>query len=413
MTTYALRIWGGPNRPSPWSLLAALVLLPIFVGCAPSGTRSTAKNTPSSTDIVAPYQMPALSIQAAWGNVMTRTQPTVLPDNHLFVFDNAVTPDGKWLVGVVQPRDFISNTTRPSFMSLYNVDTGEIKTLQQLLHPQSQVLGASADDNWIVWSEAPDQPNFADWTLWAYNLQSGQVVQVARAAQDNGQPVHGPYPLPMVEQGQLLWSQAIGPISQNDLTNAVVRLDDLATGTTMTLATRAGSSILAWPWAAWDQSVPGGDGYVALKNLVTGQPTKLEQQPKFVTLYGTSMVYADAASVYLLEDFTKSTTGEQTVFSSANNSGETTDHPQYPSLNSRIVGWTSYVTTQVFDRAEKRLVTLPSPNGPAVTWVVGRLLVWLTPEPKAQQDQDSQAGLTPATTIHVIDTSTLPAPPAH
>jgi hypothetical protein len=338
----------------------------------------------------------------------------VQPNNYTFFFENAATPDGQWLVGIVMPRDSQTNTTRPSFLALLNVNTGAIQTIAQLRSPQSAVLGVSADDTWVVWSEADDPPGYFDWTMWAYNRQSGQVTLLAQATQVNGKPVVGPAPVPIVDQGHLLWTQVIGPVSASDTSNEVVRLEDLATGTTTTVATGIYITMLAWPWAGWIQPVPGGDSYVALKNLVTRQTARLNQSPPVaVQMYGTSLIYADSASVNLVRDFTTGTTNAETVFSSATDTGQTTDTPQFPSLNDRLVGWTAFNSTQVFDRAEQRLVTLPSPNGPATVWLPGRLLVWLAPESKAQQDQDRQAGLVSASTIEVVDTSALPVLPAH
>jgi hypothetical protein len=360
---------------------------------------------------VPPYQVPALSMRAAWGQVAMRSYSASLPDHHHFVFEDAATPDGQWLVGVIQPDEFSDKSVAPSFLALLNVASGQIVTIRQLLHPQSQVLGASADDHWIVWSESNDVIGYsypgASWAMFAYNRQNGQITQLAAPARVNGQLVQGGDPAPLLDRGHLLWSQAVGPVGPTgNLTNLVVRLEDLASGTTSILATSAESAALAWPWATWDQLTPGANGSssiagITLKNVVTGQTVTFDQTFYQVELYGTSLVYTDYASVWLLNDFTRRgevdglPAGQQTVFSGGAYSAV---HPQFPSLNDRLVAWSSYVTTQVYDRAARRLVAMPSPNGPAYTWVGGRLLAWLAPGPNGNGQM----------TIEIVDTSTLP-----
>src|SRR5262249_27097456 len=84
-------------------------------------------------------------------------------------------------------------------------------------------------------------------------------------------------------EGDVLWSQALGPVTPSDdtsLRQAVVRLKDLTTGRVTTLATKAGESVLAGSWAGSAQlTSSGGQGHVTLGNLVTGQERHLQQQP--------------------------------------------------------------------------------------------------------------------------------------
>ncbi len=390
----------------------SLLLLLLLVGCANSSSQpAPTRNTGSAPSGPAPtVSAGPVPLQTAWGQVSIHRLPSAMSDNHVFVFDNAATSDGQWLVGAIEPRDFITNTTRPSFAVLYNITTRQIVTMHQLLTPQSQILAAAADDHWVVWTEADDQPNFFNWTLFAYNQQTRQVRQLAQATKINGQAVSGPYPTVVLDHGLLIWNQAVGPVSPATLDNAVVRTENLATGTVTTLATRAGAPLaLSWPWVAWSQVTTGSGGYTLLKNLNTGQELHITIQSSYITLAGTSVAYTDIQGyrLYLLSDVTQSTTNPQ-ILVQVEDAG---DHIQYITMNDRLIAWAQYTAIQVWDRAEHRLVTLPISNGESDSWVGGHTLVWLDPEPKAQQDQDLRENLIPTPTFDVIDTANLPVLP--
>ena len=160
----------------------------------------------------------------------------------------------------------------------------------------------------MIWSE--DDAGI-DSALFAYNRDSGQLTQVAQA--------DGPATAleAAVDQGKLLWSQFIGPAGPSTLANSVVKLDDLTTGNTSTLATGAICANLAWPLAAWSQLQADGNGGLAcgpgvIKNLVTGQTLPLAPGTAGPVISGTSVAYGDSQSVYLLNDETKSTTNPHT-----------------------------------------------------------------------------------------------------
>jgi hypothetical protein len=113
-------------------------------------------------------------MEKAWGNVPIRTLPIPLWLGRRFVADNAGTADGAWLVGVDQPDAFPA-THEASYAVLYCVRKREIRRMAELDSPASQMLWASADDRWVVWSEASDMPSFFDWRIFAYDLRTGSV----------------------------------------------------------------------------------------------------------------------------------------------------------------------------------------------------------------------------------------------
>lgn len=348
-------------------------------------------------------------MRQAWGNATVLRLPTVLSNNRYFGFDEAATPDGQWLVGDNQPRNFIRNPGLPSYAVLYNVATHQMVTMQQLQTPQSQIIGASADADWVVWEEADDAPSFFDWTMLAYNRRLGQTERLGQAVKGtNGQSVSGPFSGPVVDHGHVLWSQPIGPVSAQSLSNSVVRMEDLTTGTMTTLAISAGDVNLSWPWASWAQSGPEGAGYIQFRNLLTGQTARLDDMANYLAIAGASIAYVDdPISLNLVDDFMRGTSDPESL---------PIPNPQYlefVTMNDRLVAWDNNGDpdpgAMVYDRQLERFVSLPvTYQRSSSSWVGGHLLVWADPESAAQQTQDGQAGLTPAVTFDVIDTSTLP-----
>ncbi len=409
---------------SAWPVRSCAVLLLLLLGLtacsgstaqqAAATTTTPATSTPASATLT-PTPTPnsgPVDMQTAWGAVTVHQLPSAMGNNQVFVFENAATPDGQWLVGALEPRNFLTNTSQPSYLVLYNISSHQVQTLHALLTPQSQILSVSADDHWIVWSEASDQPNFFDWTLFAYNRQTGQVKQLAQAAQANGQAIPGPYPMPGVDQDTVLWNQVIGPISSTMLENAVVKVENLATGSVTTLATKAGPPLgLSWPWAMWSQGTPGVDAAVLFQNLNTNQRITFSGTVGFIALSGTSVAYTTSTnkSLFLLEDITRSASNATLITQVGD-----ANYLQFIAMNNRLIGWTAYsMTPQVWDRAQHRLVNLPitNPESEPGTWVGGHLLVWADSESPTQQDQDMKDGLTPTPTYDIIDTDMLPTSP--
>ena len=155
------RLWWSASAKRRGILLIVLMLF--VVGCD-SGTPPTARTpqTPTASPFsAATSTIPrALELEQAWGNVKVHTINVLQPDNRVIVFQNVATPDGEWLLCTSNPREPLDKTTRYSHLCIYNIATGQIKILQRLQSPQSQVMAAAASNRWVVWSESADQPNF-------------------------------------------------------------------------------------------------------------------------------------------------------------------------------------------------------------------------------------------------------------
>jgi hypothetical protein len=297
------------------------------------------------------------------------------------------------------PRKFL-NTTEPSYAALYDVRSRELRTMAELGSPQSQILEASTDGNWVVWSEAAD-PGFFDWRIEAYNLATGKVTDLAQAVRQGGSAVPGPEAWPVVSNGHVIWSQALAAMQPGGGTanNAAVRLADLSTGAITTLATAATAPVLSWPWAAW-QTGNRKDLWIEAVNLVGGRVVKIPGAFAELSMSGTSLVYNDARSLslFVVSDVATNPTPELLLRST-----DETDHLEWPTVSSRLIAWGQGSTTQVYDRVQQRFVTLPV-TGLSAAFVAGPLLVWSSPIANSSPPPGTEA----LEQLNVVDVRDLP-----
>ncbi len=373
---------------------------------SPSGQHGASLSaSPSTTPqptAVQSAEPATVTMREAWGSITVRSFSTAIGNDRFFNWQHAATPDGLWLVGTNVPRKFLG-TTQASYAVLRNVETGQLRMMATLATPQSQILEASADDRWVVWSEA-DGPDFFDWRIEAFDRTTNTVHEVAHAVQADGAAVPGPEAWPVVSGDRVIWSQAMAAMQPGGSTigNAAVRLANLTTGAITTITTGATAPALAWPWATW-QTGNATQLWIESRNLVTGQDSKTPGAFAELSMAGRSIVYndPDSLSLFLVSDVAADSKPVVLLTST-----DVTDHLQWPTLNDRLVAWAQDSTTQVFDRAQRRFVTLPV-TGLSAAFVAGPLLVW----------SSAIAGQSPAPAteaieqLNFIDVRSLPTGP--
>ncbi|HEX6292741.1 MAG TPA: hypothetical protein VFZ66_26390 [Herpetosiphonaceae bacterium] len=353
-----------------------------------------------------------VDLASAWGSQLQRqTVPVALDDDRVFV-PITVTPDGQHLIGSAIARRF---GTEPGRLVLLEVTSRRVTEIRHLPTPFTQAVGAAADQQWIVWSEAAQQPNFSDWTLYAYNRATGETKQVAAAPLDqSGKPVNGPYVLPRLDRGIVTWAEGIpGAVDQFGI---AVKAANLADGTVQTLSSSGLTPTISWPHVAWveiqaeeSSQVEGAKkGIVVVQNLESGQKKSLTQidTPLFFNLHGDTIVWINVTGKQVvLTDLAETS---QQVIAHTDDTDETF---QFPALNDRLVTWIGYKKAQVWDRLQQRLVTLEDGKGQITEFVNGQTLVWAAPgDVSAEQRQaDRRAGLRPNDgLLYVVNSAQLP-----
>jgi hypothetical protein len=401
-----------PLRRLAWTfccLCLGLMALTTLPGSIPRA--SVARVIPPASPAAQPDPPQHLDLAAAWGATPIQRLPTQLDEGHRFVFGDAVTPDGKWLVGSIEPRLIFAATDEEPVIALYNTETREILRLHTTRTPRSQLLGAATDRDWVVWSEATDVLRNADWTMYAYNVTTKQMTQLAQADRLNGEAIAGTMPSPAMDHGLIVWAQEVAN-SSTDRPRSVIRSLDIATGATTALGVGIDPSI-SWPWVAWrDESgrdtvrsdVPVASDTLNIQNVQTQEILHMHGSAESLTLDGHTLAVCQTRSLDVVIDFTRGLNASTTILNvSAPN------HLQDVTMNARLIGWTQVGPAEVWDRSLRVFVELPIRNGQSATWVHGNTLVWLDPEPPETQREDVDKNLYPTPDINVIDVTTLPA----
>ncbi len=400
--------------------LGALGALAMLAGCAPSAARqgttpsamraATAFPTFVAPATATPLAPPARTqtLAQAWGAPHITRLLEGLPNDEMFVFENAATPDGQWLVGEIEPRDLLDNQTVIPAIALYNVTTGAMRSIQPLQHPQSQIEQASTDGRWLMWSEAVSQQSPFDWRIYICDLQSGATRLLAQAPRVNGQPDSGPNGGPVISNGRVVWSQPLAPVDANDLRNIGLKMEDLSSGVVSTVATGVGEFTFSWPWVAWTQA-DTSNNELSVENLATHALQRLTQTAAAPTLDGSSLAYNYYTYVNLISDVSDMGAG-QTIYTPPPGSNA---HPVVTSLSARLIAWSdsSYPPIPLlFDRAEGVYVTLPASASAPVyqAWTSDTLLVWSEGESSVQRMADAQKNLAPLSTLCVVQLASLP-----
>lgn len=342
--------------------------------------------TPGETPYLPTIAPTAVSMAQAWGDVPVRSIDTDLGHDRRFVFSGAATSDGEWLVGTSQPKGFDVEgkaTWGPGDAVLIRVSDGTVRRMAKLTTPRTQIDAVATDGRWVVWSEHDDHPHTYGWRLRVYDRDAGTTREVARARLRAGDIVDAA-PGAAVGGDRLVWARAaVADIGAHRLRHAVVREEDLRTGTVSTLARQAAWPEVSWPWIAWT-AAEGGHEHTVVTNVETGQREDFATTLHFLALQGASAAWSTSEYhvVCLVDDLAMGAVARR-ILSDPDATYE------WITLNDRAVGFYQQSLdpdgelgkepTQVYDRVLNTLVDLPMVVGFSQTYAVGPLVVWQTP----------------------------------
>jgi hypothetical protein len=400
-----------PPRRLGWTLLClCLLALTALPGSIP---QSRAASTNPTDPAISPPQRQdppqRMDLAAAWGAPIIQRLPTQIDTGHRFVFGDAVTADGTWLIGSIEPRLIFAATNETPIIALYNIESRAFLRLHATRTPRSQLLGAASDGDWVIWSEATDALRNADWTMYAYNMSTKQTTQLAQAERVNGAVAAGTMPRPVMDHGLVVWAQAT--TSATGAPASVVRMRDIASGTVTTLGAGMDPRV-SWPWVAWrDESgrdkvrtnEPVASDVMRLLNVQTQEVLSISGSAQSLALSGVSLAICRARSLELVDDVAQHLHTPATILSV-----ESPNHLQDVTISDRLIGWTEVGPAEVWDRLLRVFVELPIRNGQSATWTHGNTLVWLDPQSPEEQRQDVENNLYPTPDINVIAVTTLP-----
>ncbi len=350
-----------------------------------------------------------VDLVTAWGSAFKKSVvPMAIGENHVFILDS-VTPDAKFLVGPIMPRRRFGSEAGE--LVLLEVSTRQPTVIHKLPTPATQVIGAAVDNDWVVWSEAAHQPDFGDWILYSYNRSTRQVKQVAQTPVDkDNKPLNSSFVLPKLDHNTVVWQE--GNTAVTKVLPIGVKSADLLTGQITTLAELGGTPVISWPYIGWveatdepSKQVEGAaKGVIVILNLQTSVKKTLKKPdtPFYFNMYQDTVVWITShGKEVMLTDVNE-------TYSQVIAQAERDDTLQFPTISERLVAWTSYTTEQVWDRVQKRLITLEAAPTSALH-VNGKAFVWGIFGSVEQSLKDKRAGIVPnTTTYYVTDSSQLP-----
>jgi hypothetical protein len=317
----------------------------------------------------------------------------------------AVSADGRWALGQLwQRRD---PRTENGTVVLIDISSQSRQVLHIMPSPAHQAGLADTDGRWFVWQESSQQPNFGDWTLYAFDRESGKLHELARAPEPPPGRQLGSSIWPQVDHGVALWAQEVP--DSTDLRWGNIISKQLPDGPQQVLATRARGVVISWPYAAWAEERPGSNGGTILirYNLETGQRTALSRavDPVYATIAGESTAWVANWNELWLAD---TPDGPKRLVARAL-AGE--GFIQFPRLGSRLIGWENTARPAMFDRVLDRLVLVDEPAAAGTVWnfrVKGDTAWWAIPSRDPKALEAARVSGLPATSDYaVLDSSTL------
>lgn len=380
-----------------------------------SPTEGSVAPLDTAVPMVSPAVPPSpIALNDAWNMKPKISTISIAVGQDRILSEITATPDARYLVcSVDSRRSNEQGRAEPGVLVLFDVQTRQITEIHRAPLRTTAIVTAAADDNWVVWAEAAQEPGFfSDWVLYAYNRASHSMKQIATAPTDkNGAPLVGAMIQVRADHGVAVWSQPTVTNQSSGAVTSEVHSIDLATGQTRLLTDNGLGPSLSWPYAAWTRAenqpssqIQGANkGTIVVRNLVTGSEKALikPDTPSNFALYKGTIVWITADEhEAVLTDVDE--TYQKTIARAAED-----DRFEFPYIGERFVVWRSPVSTQAWDLAQQRLITLET----KAVWgifTVGNALVWMSP-PSASTINPTDADLEPNDrTIHVLDSSQLP-----
>jgi len=103
---------------------------------------------------------------------------------------------------------------------------------------------------WVVWEQGNSQTNPADWSLLAWNRESGERLTLATSRLADGSFLSGQSPLPAIRRGTVTWAQPLP--KRADYNEAQIHVFDLSRKRDTAIASgRVGVPVFAGGYLVW------------------------------------------------------------------------------------------------------------------------------------------------------------------
>jgi hypothetical protein len=176
-------------------------------GTAPSpGSPSASSDSPAPSDAAAVRRFDAclVTLPASWEKAFAGG--TTFPEGMSFGLSNPS------VVGSVVYGQY--NTADSSGIARLDLVTGSVEKLVNFGPDVSGTNAIAVALPWLSWTQGNSTQNIFDWTMYAKNLQTGEILILARSRQPNGSFLPGQQPTQVFKGTTLAWSQALpGPLT--------------------------------------------------------------------------------------------------------------------------------------------------------------------------------------------------------
>ena len=110
---------------------------------------------------------------------------------------------------------------------------------------------------WVVWEQSNSQTNLSDWSLVAWNRDTGARSTIATSRLADGSFLFGQPPLPAIRKGVVTWAQPLP--KRGDVNESEIHIRDLASGRDVVVASgRVGAPVFAGGDLVWARRDPDG-----------------------------------------------------------------------------------------------------------------------------------------------------------
>lgn len=188
-------------------LAVSLITCTTPSGSVPSPGRPAASSgspAPSDAAAIRHFDACVVALPASWEKAFAGG--TTFPEGMAFGLSNPS------VVGAVVYGQY--NTADSSGIARLDLVTGFIEKLVNFAPEVSGTNAIAVALPWLSWTQGNSTQNIFDWTMYAKNLQTGELVSLAQSRQPNGSFLPGQQPTQVFRGKTLAWSQALpGPLT--------------------------------------------------------------------------------------------------------------------------------------------------------------------------------------------------------
>jgi hypothetical protein len=208
----------------------------------------------------------ALAAAVVWGSACSTSPPRDIsaivdacfgqtPKDWAAALDSSAVslPDGvRFGVGALAGDSMFGqfNSTSGNGIAELDMKTGRLTEILSFGADVSGMGGMAVDLPWLIWEQLDSQTNQFDWSLHAWNRNTGVGTVLSTSHQNDGTFVVGQQPLPVINQGVAAWAQPVP--AEAGQARAEIRVLDLSTDEILTLDSgEVSSPVYAGPYLLW------------------------------------------------------------------------------------------------------------------------------------------------------------------